>query len=165
VLQLTPPFVEDCHSAAGAGLPVAPATSTTDWPDWTVALAIGCWAIAGAAPTVRVAMELVAEPTELLKTARSSRPLLALVAVTVTIVVVAVGVATADQLAPPLEEDCHWTLGVGTPLARAVKLTWTPGSTLALAGCVVTTGAAGRLAVCELAAPSSTKATCRFICP
>ena len=41
----------------------------------------------------------------------------------------------------PLELDCHWTVGVGTPLAAAVKLAVDPALTVVFVGCEVIAGA------------------------
>ena len=45
------------------------------------------------------------------------------------------------NVVPPLLLTCHWTVGVGLPLAAAVNVTVLPAVTLWLVGLVVTTGA------------------------
>mgnify|MGYP001598470314 CR=1 FL=1 len=42
-----------------------------------------------------------------------------------------------DQLPPPFVLTCHWAVGVGLPVAAAVKLAWSPAFTVWLSGWVV----------------------------
>ena len=58
---------------------------------------------------------------------------------------------------------CHWTVGVGVPLAAAVKLTEAPALTAWLLGLVVTTGAVStvKLAAVVVAVPTLLAKTAR----
>ena len=47
---------------------------------------------------------------------------------------------TAAKVAPPSVENCHWTVGVGEPVAVAVKVAVSPEATVTLDGLVVTVG-------------------------
>ena len=73
-LQLEPLLKLTCHCTVGVGLPVAAAEKLAVEPVVTVVL-LGCSVIKGAAGvlsllTVNVAAKLLAEPTELVNTAR-----------------------------------------------------------------------------------------------
>ena len=46
------------------------------------------------------------------------------------------------KLTPPSALTCHWTVGVGLPLAEAVNDTELPAHTVLLVGLAVTNGAA-----------------------
>src|ERR1700691_5397449 len=46
----------------------------------------------------------------------------------------------SENDAPPLVDTCHCTVGLGLPLAAAVKLAGWPASTVVLTGEVVTVG-------------------------
>ena len=48
--------------------------------------------------------------------------------------------ATSLQLVPPSVLTCHCTVGVGVPVAAAVKVAFAPAVTVWLAGWVVTCG-------------------------
>ena len=52
--------------------------------------------------------------------------------------------SAVEGVTPPLLLTCHWTVGVGVPLAAAVKVTELPVVIVWLFGCVVTTGACWR---------------------
>ena len=82
--------------------------------------------------TVRVAAVVVAvdvPPHELVNTARYLLPLWATVgAVTVRVVLVAPEISL--QMVPPFVLTCHWTVGVGFPLAAALKVAFWPYSTV-----------------------------------
>ena len=49
---------------------------------------------------------------------------------------------TGKKVAPPSVENCHWTVGVGEPVAVAVKVAVWPEATVTLDGLVVTVGGA-----------------------
>ena len=89
--------------------------------------------------TVRVAPSVATEPPPLVKTARNSQPLTKGIGIPLS--VVEVYPAASIQVMPPSTETCHCTLGVGVPLAAAVKVTGSPWATDWLTGWVVTTGA------------------------
>ena len=55
--------------------------------------------------------------------------------------VVEVAPATFWNVAPPSVLCCHWTVGVGLPLAAAANDAFEPADTLWLVGFVVTLGA------------------------
>src|SRR5262249_35782859 len=76
--------------------------------------------VCGAALTVRVAAMVVAEPAVLVKTARNSLPVWPVAAVKEEVVDVGAGMLL--QEGPTLVLSCHCTVGVGVPLATAVKL-------------------------------------------
>ncbi len=99
--------------------------------------------IGRAALTVSVAAELVAEPYELVKTARYSRPLsVVVVFATVNVAVVfPASVVSLVNVAPPFVDTCHETVGAGEPDAAAVKVAFSPAVTVLVAGFVVTFGA------------------------
>ena len=74
LIQFDPPLVLTCHCTVGVGLPVAAAVKLAVEPAVTVVL-LGFRVMKGAAGvlpllTVNVAAELLAEPTELVNTAR-----------------------------------------------------------------------------------------------
>src|ERR1051325_7578142 len=88
---------------------------------------------------VKVANVLVALPAALEKTARYLLPLLASAAVKAYVSDVAP--AMLAKRLPPLVLICHCTVGVGLPLAMAVKVIEWPAGAAASNGLVVTTGA------------------------
>jgi hypothetical protein len=45
------------------------------------------------------------------------------------------------KLVPPLVDSCHFTVGVGEPVADAVNVTLVPALTVTLDGLVLTVGA------------------------
>ena len=81
--------------------------------------------------------------------------------------VVLVSPAMSDQLDPPLVLTCHWTVGVGLPVAAEVKLTVSPGLTVWLVGFVVTDGANSTLSVAkaDVAVPYVLVKTARYCLP
>ena len=83
---------------------------------------------------------MVAVPTLLLKTAWYSSPFWA-AAVLLRVRVVLVAPEMLLKVEPPLVLTCHCTVGVGLPLAAAVKVAVWPAVTVWLAGWVVTVGA------------------------
>ena len=87
---------------------------------------------------MRVATDVVAVEHPLVNTARNSDPDCDGVGEKASVVLVAPG--TFANAAPPLVLTCHWTVGVGLPLAAAVKVTLDAGM-FWLTGLVVTTGA------------------------
>ncbi len=89
--------------------------------------------------TVSVAAVVVAEPELLVNSARYWLPLSARVAVNMSVVLVAPGILLNG---PPVL-TCHCTVGVGKPLAAAVKVAVPPSQTVWLVGLVVTVGATG----------------------
>ncbi len=78
--KVVPESVEASHCTLGLGVPVAAAVKLAVSPEATVALE-GSVVMTGGAVTLRVAAVVVAEPTELVKTASYSSPFSALVAV------------------------------------------------------------------------------------
>ena len=67
--NVAPPSVENCHCTVGVGNPVAAAVNVAVWPAFTVE-SVGFVVTTGPAVTVSVAAVVVAEPTELVNTAR-----------------------------------------------------------------------------------------------
>jgi hypothetical protein len=84
--------------------------------------------IAGAVLTVRVAAVVVALPSVFVNTARYLFPFCERVVVNVSVVDVAP--ATLLNVVPPSVLTCHCTVGVGFPLAAAVKLALAPAATV-----------------------------------
>jgi hypothetical protein len=82
---------------------------------------------------------VVADPPGFVNTASYFRPFSATVAAKLSVVEVAPD--TAVHVVPPLVDTRHCTLGVGAPLAAALKVAVDPGLTVSLLGCVVTLGA------------------------
>jgi len=95
----------------------------------------------GAAGTVRVAAVLVAVPALLVKTASYSLPFMDVVTL-FSVRVVLVAPLMLVQVVPPSLLTCHCTVGVGVPLAAAVKEAGPPAVTVWLLGWVVMAGAA-----------------------
>ena len=141
-LKLAPPSVLTCHCTVGVGLPLAAAVKVAVWPAVTVWLA--GWAVIEGANwavvTVRVAALVVAVPTLLVNTAWYSSPFWAVVVLLrVRVVLVAPGMSL--KVEPPSVLTCHCTVGVGLPLAAAVKVAVWPAVTVWLAGWAVIEGA------------------------
>ena len=88
--------------------------------------------------TVSVAAVVVADPAELVNTARYWLPFSDNVVVKLRVVEVAP--ETLLNVAPPSVLTCHCTVGVGEPVAAAVKVAVWPGATVWLAGWVVIVG-------------------------
>ncbi len=145
---MLPESVESSHCTVGAGTPEAVASKTAFWPGSAVVLA-GCLVTAGAFCTVSVAASLVALPATFLNTARYCWPLLE-VLVFATVSWFEVAPLTLVHVVPPFAEVCHCTVGVGEPEAVASKTALCPSSTVTLAGCFVTTGAARTVSVAAL---------------
>ena len=99
--------------------------------------------------TVRVAALVVAVPTLLVKTAWYSSPFWAAVVV-LRVRVVLVAPEMLLKVEPPSVLTCHCTVGVGLPLAAAVKVAVWPAVTVWLAGWVVTVGAKSTVRVAAL---------------
>jgi hypothetical protein len=78
----------------------------------------------GVVLTVRIAAEEVVEPAEFVKTVRYRFPLSPVA--TVKVYVTDVAPEMLFQVVPPSLLTCHCTVGVGLPLAVAVKLTLLP---------------------------------------
>jgi hypothetical protein len=100
---------------------------------------VGFVVIAGEVFTVRVAAVVVSVPQVAVKTARYWLPFCPAAAVKVSVVDMAPG--TSPNVAPPLVLTCHCTVGVGIPLAAAVKETLLPAHTVWSEGFVVIAGA------------------------
>src|SRR6185437_3984516 len=113
-VKVPPPSVLTCHCTVGAGVPLADAVM------------VGATV---AALTVRVAAVVVALPALLVKTARYSL-LFWLVCVLVSVSVVLVAPTILLKLPPPSVLICHCTVGVGVPLADAVKVAVCPAVTV-----------------------------------
>src|SRR5271166_4710107 len=141
-LKVEPLSVLTCHCTVGVGLPLAAAVKVAVWPAVTVWLA--GWVVTEGANwavlTVRVAALVVAVPTLLVNTARYSSPFWAVV-VLLRVRVVLVAPVMSLKVEPLSVLTCHCTVGVGLPLAAAVKVAVWPAVTVWLAGWVVTEGA------------------------
>src|SRR5271163_2892995 len=139
--NVPPPFVLTCHCTVGVGDPDAAALNVAVDPAVTVTFA-GLVVIVGAvfaAFTVKVPAVVVALPAALVKTARYSLPLIATV-VPVMLNVVDVAPATFVNVPPLLVLTCHCTVGVGEPVAAAVKVAVAPAVTVKFVGLVVIVG-------------------------
>jgi hypothetical protein len=112
--------------------------------------------------TVKVPAIVVAEPAELVNTARYLVPFADDVAVKEYVVEVAA--AMAVQVLPALIEFHHWADGTGEPDAAALKETVEPGVTVVLAGCVVIVGTVVtvRVAAADVADPAELVNTARY---
>src|SRR5262245_28631056 len=88
-----------------------------------------------------MAAVVVALPAELLNTARKRRPLSG--AAAVKLYVLDVADAMLLKVVPPSVLTCHCIVGVGSPLAKAVKDACCPATTVRLDGFCVTDGATG----------------------
>jgi len=122
----------------GVGDPVAVAVKVAVCPAFTVTFA-GFSVITGALFTVNEAAVVVAEPVAFVNTARYWLPFCEASAVKASVVEVAP--AMFVKLAPPLVLCCHCTVGVGDPVAAAVKVAVCPAFTVTFAGFSVITGA------------------------
>ena len=99
--------------------------------------------------TVSVAAVVVADPAELVNTARYWLPFCDKAVVKLR--VVEVPPETLLNVAPPSVLTCHCTVGVGEPLAAAVKVAVWPAVTVWFTGCVVIVGSVGEFTVSEAA--------------
>jgi hypothetical protein len=145
-IQVMPPFADTCHCTVGVGVPLAAAVKVTVLPeltDWLIGWVVMTGAMAGI--TVMVAALVVADPTELVNTARSSQPFTKGVGTPLMLGDVTPGASI--QVVPPSADTCHWTVGVGAPLAAAVNVTVPPWLTVWLIGWVVMTGAVAGVTV------------------
>jgi hypothetical protein len=111
-----------CHCTVGTGEPDAVAVNVTASPAatvafWGSAVSVGAVVVAVTAST---ASAVVALPALLVNTARKRLPSSAGPVVNANVVDVAPPMsANADA---PGAATCHWTAGVGVPLAAALKL-------------------------------------------
>src|SRR5882672_2409884 len=139
LLNVTPASVLTCHCTVGVGEPVAAAVKIAVWPADTVWFA-GCVVIAGGVGefTVSVAAVVVAVPAEFVNTARYWFPLCDKVVVKLRVVEVAP--ERLVNVTPPSVLTCHCTVGVGEPVAAAVKIAVWPAVTVWFAGCMVIVG-------------------------
>ena len=102
-------------------------------------VATGDWVTCGATPvTVRLAAVVVAEPSELVNTARNSSPESARAAVPVSVVAVAPEMFV--NVEPPSVDTCHCTVGFGVPEPAAVNEYGCAAGTVVSCGCWVTCG-------------------------
>ena len=71
------------------------------------------------------------------------------------------------NVAPPLVDTCHWTVGAGLPEAAAVKVAVAPALTVTLVGCVVTAGGKStvRVNVLLVTLPTEFVTTARYCVP
>src|SRR5437899_5799623 len=99
----------------------------------------------GVAFTVSVAAVVVAVPAELVNTARYWFPFCDKAVVKLRVVEVAP--ETLLNVPPPSVLTCHCTVGVGEPVAAAVKVAVWPALTVWFAGCVVIVGGVGEFTV------------------
>src|SRR2546425_2589315 len=139
MLKVAPPSVLTCHCTVGVGEPVAAVVKVAVWPAFTVWFA-GCVAMTGGVGefTVSVAAVVVAVPAEFVNTARYWFPLCDKAVVKLSVVEVAP--ATLLNVTPPSVLTCHCTVGVGEPVAAAVKVAVWPAGTVWLAGCGAVVG-------------------------
>ena len=130
------PLVLTCHWTVGVGEPPAAALKLAVDPDVTVRL-VGCAVTAGTACTVNVACSVVTFPAAFVKMARYCLPVSASAVVREYVAEVA---PVMFVQVVPLVLTCHRTVGVGEPLAAAMKLVVNPEVTVRLVGWVVTAG-------------------------
>ena len=123
-----------------AGVPDAVAEKTAFAP-LTTPMVAGFAVIRGAKPIVRAAAVVVDVPPVFVNAARYRLPSSPAPAVKLSVVDVAPGMLL--NVAPPSELTCHCTVGVGVPVAAAVKVAVPPEITTRLAGFAVMTGAPG----------------------
>src|SRR2546425_1909256 len=129
---------------------------------WTVTVPEG----GGGGPefTVSVAAVVVAVPAEFVNIARYRFPLCDKAVVKLSVVEVAP--ETLLNVMPPSVLTCHCTVGVGEPVAAAVKVAVWPAITVCLAGCVVIVGGVGQvtktLAAVAASAPAGVLNTARY---
>src|SRR5258707_4544365 len=88
--------------------------------------------IGGGAFTVRVAAVLVADPAEFVNTARYWFPFCDKAVVKLRVAEVAP--ETRLNVTPPSVLTCHCTVGVGEPVAAAVKVAVSPAGSVSLGG-------------------------------
>src|SRR5256712_222899 len=86
--------------------------------------------VGGAVFTVSVAAVVVAIPAELVNTARYWYPFCDKAVVKLRVVEVAPAPETLLKFAPPSTLTCHCTVGVGEPVAAAVKVAVWPAFTV-----------------------------------
>ena len=128
LLNVTPPSVLTCHCTVGVGEPVAVAVKVAVCPAVTVWF-VGCVLIAGGvAFTVSVAAAVVAAPAEFVNTARYRFPFCDKAVVKLRVVEVAP--ETLLNVTPASVLTCHCTVGVGEPVAAAVKVAVWPAVTV-----------------------------------
>src|SRR5213594_3519011 len=129
LLKVTPPSVLTCHCTVGVGAPVAAAVKVAVWPAFTVWFT-GCVVMVGGVGefTVSVAAVVVADPAELVNTARYLLPLCDKVVAKLSVVEVAP--ERLLKVTPPSVLTCHCTVGVGEPVAAAVKVAVSPAFTV-----------------------------------
>src|SRR6266700_1576923 len=122
--------------------------------------------VAGAKFTVMVAAVVVALPDPLVKTARNFVPFWP-ASTFGTVKVVTVAPATLLNVAPPLVEHSHCTVGVGVPLAAAVNTAVPPAFSVTSPGFVVITGPAVTVSVAAVvvADPTELVNTARYWLP
>ncbi len=132
-------FTVSVAAVVVVGEPVAAVVKVAVWQTFTVWFA-GCVVMTGGVGefTVSVAAVVVAVPTVFVNTARYWFPLCAKAVVKLSVVEVAP--ETLLNVAPPSVLTCHCTVGVGEPVAAAVKLAVWPAVTVWFAGCVVIVG-------------------------
>jgi len=137
-------------------------------PPDTAEAAVGLVVTVGPNCTVSVAVLVVAEPTELVNTARYWLPFwAAVVDATVSVVDVDVAPLMFVNVELPLGADCHCTVGAGVPVAAAVNVAVAPAATVTLAGCVVITGEALTVSVAglDVAVPTELVNTASYSVP
>ena len=129
-------MVLTCHWTVGAGEPLAVALKLAVDPEVAMRF-VGCAVTAGTACKVNVAASVVTFPATFVKMARYCLPMSE----------DAVVKEYVGEVAPvifvqvvPSGLFCHRTVGVGEPLAAAMKLVADPAVTARLVGCVVTAG-------------------------
>src|SRR6266478_4663956 len=127
LLNVTPPSVLTCHCTVGVGEPVAAAVKVAVWPAVTVWLP-GCAVMVAEVFTVSVAAVVVAGPAEFVNTARYWFPVCDKAVVKLRVVEVAP--ETLLNVTPPSALTCHCTVGVGEPVAAAVKVAVWPTVTV-----------------------------------
>ena len=116
-------------------------------------------------PTVSVAALEVVDPAIFVNTARYCLPLSPAAAVKLYVVLVAPPISVQVV---PLALLCHFTVGVGVPLAAAVNVAVKPGATTWFVGWVVTVGATAvtvSVAALVVVEPTTFVKTARYCLP
>ena len=116
-----------------------------------------------AAFTVSVAAVVVADPPELVNTARYLFPFCDKVVVKLSVVEVAP--ERLLKVAPPSVLTCHCTVGVGEPVAAAVKVAVWPAVTVWSTGCVVIVGEGELLAILKIWLAEPMQVFCSMLAP
>jgi len=138
-VKVLEPDGAEYHCSVGEGLPAAAAVKLTVAPA-TTAIDVGCVVIAGAAVTVSAAALVAVVPPALVNSALYWAPL-SVAAVAGVIYVADVAPAIAVNVLDPGGSEYHCTVGLGCPVAAALKVAVAGAVTVCAVGWVVMVGA------------------------